>query len=167
MPFPKLKLFFLLTLFTSITLSSPALAKAVACTGISKKCTKNQTYDKTISNKVYSCYDCKQALCKDGGSGGLAGTKTTSVCTEKATTFQPITQDGQFIGGTRKLAPKTRPPSYLELKPELSTQREVNVPLAIETTKSKPLGTKGRGKGGPYGYGRPYGYTKKQQATKK
>lgn len=69
-----------------------------ACAGISEKCTKDKPYDKTISGTSYSCYDCKQALCKDGGKGGLAGTKTSSVCTEKASTFEPASQDDLFRG---------------------------------------------------------------------
>lgn len=78
-----------------------------ACAGVSEKCTADVTYDKTINGTIYSCYDCKQALCKDGGNGGLSGTKTSSVCTEKATTFQPIPIDDLFRGND-VLAPKPR-----------------------------------------------------------
>lgn len=102
------KAIIILTLLISLALPLTSSAKNQACTGISQKCTKDALYDKTIGGKVYSCYDCKQALCKDGGNGGLAGTKTSSVCTEKATTFQPISQDGQFQGGADKLAPKAK-----------------------------------------------------------
>lgn len=92
----------------TILWSAPAWAKDEACAGISEKCTADVTYDKTINGTIYSCYDCKQALCKDGGNGGLSGTKTSSVCTEKATTFQPIPIDDLFRGNDR-LAPKPRP----------------------------------------------------------
>jgi len=108
MNYHRQKVIITLTLLISITLPHTGSAKNEACTGISQKCTKDTLYDKTIDGRVFSCYDCKQALCKDGGNGGLAGTKTSSVCTEKATTFQPISQDGQFQGGTDKLAPKAK-----------------------------------------------------------
>lgn len=108
MSYQRQKVIITLTLLVSITLPHSSSAKNEACTGISLKCTKDTLYDKTISDRIYSCYDCKQALCKDGGNGGLAGTKTSSVCTEKATTFQPISQDGQFQGGADKLAPKAK-----------------------------------------------------------
>jgi hypothetical protein len=88
--------------------SVPASAKDAACAGISEKCTTDVTYDKTIGGTVYSCYDCKQALCKDGGNGGLSGTKTSSVCTSKATTFQPIPID-DLVRDNDRLAPKPRP----------------------------------------------------------
>lgn len=84
-----------------------------ACAGISEKCTKDKPYDKTIGGKAYSCYDCKQALCKDGGNGGLAGTKTSSVCTEKATTIEPVSQDDQFRGkASGTVAPTEIAPAY-------------------------------------------------------
>lgn len=105
-------LFFLLT-----SLPVAAIAADEACTGVTKKCTPEKPYDKTINGAAYSCYDCKQALCKDGGNGGLSGTATSSVCTEKATTFQPISLDDQFRGGDT-LAPKatsrTRPGSAVD-----------------------------------------------------
>lgn len=88
--------------------SLPALSKDEACAGISEKCTAGVRYDKTINGTIYSCYDCKQALCKDGGNGGLSGTKTSSVCTSKATTFQPISIDN-LVRDNDRLAPKPRP----------------------------------------------------------
>nr|MDQ3038857.1 hypothetical protein [Pseudomonadota bacterium] len=91
-----------------ILLSAPASAADDACAGVSEKCTADVTYDKTIGGTIYSCYDCKQALCKDGGNGGLSGTKTSSVCTEKATTFQPIQID-DLVRGNDRMAPKPRP----------------------------------------------------------
>lgn len=84
-----------------------AWSKDEACAGISDKCTTEVTYDKTIEGTVYSCYDCKQALCKDGGKGGLSGTKTSSVCTPKATTFQPI-QINDRMPGNNRLAPEPK-----------------------------------------------------------
>lgn len=95
-------------LLVAIMFSAPASAKDDACAGISEKCTTDVTYDKTIGGTNYSCYDCKQALCKDGGNGGLSGTKTSSVCTEKATTLQPTPINDRFRGSDR-LAPKPRP----------------------------------------------------------
>jgi hypothetical protein len=86
--------------------STDTAAKAEACAGISEKCTKDVLYDKTIGGTVYSCYDCKQALCKDGGTGGLAGTKTSSVCTEKATVFVPIDDDDLATDAPSELAPE-------------------------------------------------------------
>lgn len=94
-------------LLTLVTVPIMASAADEACAGVTQKCTKDKTYDKTINGSVYSCYDCKQALCKDGGNGGISGTATSSVCTEKATTFQPISLDRQSRGG-ETLAPKTR-----------------------------------------------------------
>lgn len=90
----------------ALLLSTEALAKPEACTGVSQKCTKDVLYDKTIGGSVYSCYDCKQALCKDGGTGGLAGTKTSSVCTEKATVFVPIDDDDLANDAPTELAPE-------------------------------------------------------------
>jgi len=78
----------------------------VACEGISQKCTKDILFDKTIGGTVYSCYECKQALCKDGGTGGLAGTKTSSVCTEKPTGFVPINEDDLAYDAPTELAPE-------------------------------------------------------------
>jgi hypothetical protein len=69
-----------------------------ACDGISEKCTEDKPYPKKIGGKAHSCYDCKQAMCKDGGKGGLAGTKTESYCTPKATTYEPVSQDDLFRG---------------------------------------------------------------------
>lgn len=86
--------------------STELLAKPEACAGISEKCTTDVLYDKSIGGTVYSCYDCKQALCKDGGSGGLAGTSTSSVCTEKATSFTPITDDDLANDAPTELAPE-------------------------------------------------------------
>jgi len=91
-------------------LSNAVRAVPAACAGVSQKCTKDTTYDKTIGGTIYSCYDCKQALCKDGGTGGLAGTKTTSVCTEKATTFTPLTDDDLANDAPDVLAPENDPP---------------------------------------------------------
>jgi hypothetical protein len=85
--------------------SVPAMAKDEACAGVTQKCTQDEPYEKTIGGLIYSCYDCKQTLCKDGGNGGIAGTATSSVCTEKATTFRPISRDDQSRGGDR-LAPR-------------------------------------------------------------
>jgi hypothetical protein len=87
-----------------------AIAKAKACTGIPKKCTKDVLYDKTIGGTVYSCYDCKQALCNEGTNGEvLAGTKTESVCTEKATTFTPISDDDSSYDTAIEAAPEAYP----------------------------------------------------------
>ena len=71
---------------------------------------KDVLYDKTIGGTVYSCYDCKQALCNEGTNGEvLAGTKTESVCTEKATTFTPISDDDSTYDNTFEAAPETYP----------------------------------------------------------
>lgn len=95
-------------LLLSLASASSVPAANKACSGISKKCTTDTTYDKTIGTTVYSCYDCKQALCKDDGNGGISGTSTSSVCTEKATTFQPMPAGGQLDGPDR-MAPKPGP----------------------------------------------------------
>ena len=89
--------------------STAATAKPEACTGISKKCTKDVLYDKDIGGTTYSCYDCKQAVCKDGGDGGLAGTETTSVCTEKSTSFTPISDDDSSYDAPFEAAPENDP----------------------------------------------------------
>lgn len=113
----------------AILLWAPAWAKDEACAGISEKCTADVTYDKTIDGTVYSCYDCKQALCKDGGNGGLSGTKTSSVCTEKATTFQPIPMDDLFRGKDG-LAPKPRPKPFpgSDQRPRSNTRDAIAAP---------------------------------------
>jgi hypothetical protein len=103
-------LFPLLALMTAIAFSGAVSAKPEACTGVTEKCTKDTLYDKTIGGTIYSCYDCSQALCKDGGTGGLAGTKTSSVCTEKATTFTPIDDDDLANDAPSELAPETGQP---------------------------------------------------------
>lgn len=56
--------------------------KPSACAGVEKVCTKNQTYDKTIEGKEYSCYDCSQTLCSGGGNS-IVGSQSSSVCAEK------------------------------------------------------------------------------------
>lgn len=78
----------------------PAVVMATdeACAGVTRKCTRDQTYEKTIDGSTYSCYDCRQALCKDGGNGGISGTATSSVCTVKNTTFRPMSLDDQARG---------------------------------------------------------------------
>ena len=77
---------FLMTVLLFSIYSNVVFSKPVACTGISKKCTKDITFDKTIDGKAYSCYECKQTLCKSGGSGGIAGSQTSSVCELKTST---------------------------------------------------------------------------------
>lgn len=104
----RLLAFTALVVLMSMASSSPALAASKACNGISKKCTADKPYDKTIDGTAYSCYDCKQALCKNGGSGGLSGTSTSSVCTEKPRASQPTTTESQFNGHER-MAPERRP----------------------------------------------------------
>lgn len=64
--------------------------KPVACTGVSKQCTKDQRTDKTIDGQAFSCYQCKQTVCKSGGSGPIAGTETTTVCESKAATGRAL-----------------------------------------------------------------------------
>lgn len=115
-------------LLTSLPIT--ANAKNEACAGITQKCTKDNTYDKTIDGKAYSCYNCKQTLCKDGGNGGIAGTATTSVCTEKATTFQPISTD-DHVNAADTLAPKPaalkRPGNAMDPRSNIGTAPD-NVP---------------------------------------
>jgi len=68
-----------------LTMSPLVLAtKPAACTGVAKTCTKNDRFDKTIDGQAYSCYECKQVVCKSGGSGPIAGTETSSVCESKS-----------------------------------------------------------------------------------
>jgi|GEM_PF-3591462 len=57
--------------------------KPVACTGVKKQCDKDVRTDKTIDGQAFSCYECKQTVCKSGGSGPIAGTETTTVCESK------------------------------------------------------------------------------------
>ncbi len=106
MNFYRLAAVTILAFAASALLSTEAWAKPEACAGVSQKCTKDVLFDKTIGGTVYSCYECKQALCKDGGSGGLAGTKTSSVCTEKATVFIPIDDDDLANDAPTELAPE-------------------------------------------------------------
>lgn len=89
--------------------STAAIAAPEACTGISKKCTKDVLYDKDIGGTTYSCYDCEQVLCKDGGNGGLGATEKSSVCTEKTTSFTPISDDDSSYGAPFEAAPETDP----------------------------------------------------------
>lgn len=125
-----------LLLAVAFSASHAVAAADEACAGISQKCTADKPYDKTIGGTVYSCYDCKQALCKDGGSGGLSGTKTSSVCTEKATTFQPISLDGQSrSAGDQQLTPKPRP------RPTPGGQRRVRNEAADPRATSTPADT--------------------------
>lgn len=138
MKFHRLKVIVGITLLSSLILSSPISAKPEACKGVSEKCTKDKLYDKTIGGTIYSCYNCKQALCKDGGNGGLAGSSTKSVCTEKATTFQPISQDGQFNGGSNKLAPKAKPPSRIGLQQKLGTSPKANKAISKKSANALP-----------------------------
>ncbi len=89
---------FILFIITSLLFFVPVSANQNACKGVSQKCNKDALYDKIIDKTIYSCYDCKQSLCSDGGAGKLSGTNTTSVCTEKLTTT--IDRAGQ--GKSRK-----------------------------------------------------------------
>lgn len=120
-----------------------------ACAGVTQKCTKDITYDKTIGSSTYSCYDCKQALCKDGGNGGLSGTETTSVCTEKATTFRPISLDDQSRGGDT-LAPKPRanPLPGSDQRPSKNT-REAKAAPEIPLRDPRKIRVSGRGSSPP------------------
>lgn len=69
--------------FVSSAYSAPVNpALNAACDGVSKK-KKGGSYDKTIDGKAYSCQKYTQTLCKNGGSGAIAGTSTTTECTEK------------------------------------------------------------------------------------
>lgn len=97
-----------LLVFVLAALPVTAIAKNEACAGVSKKCTTDKTYDKTIKGKKYSCYDCTQAMCKDGGDS-ISGTATSSVCTEKASTFQPISTNDQFRGSDTMAPTRTAP----------------------------------------------------------
>lgn len=78
----------ILTAIVAMLVFSPfAFSKPKACEGISKKC--GDAYDKTIKGGLYSCVKCSQALCKNGGKGGLAGTETKTTCTsKKPSTFE-------------------------------------------------------------------------------
>ena len=69
--------------------------KPVACVGVSKKCNKDVRTDKTIEGQVYSCYECKQTVCKSGGSGPIAGTETSSVFESKGPTSRSLFGDQQ------------------------------------------------------------------------
>ncbi len=128
MGFCRSKLSKLLILFVLFTFSVIASAKPEACKGVSEKCTKDTLYDKTIGGSVYSCYDCKQALCKDGGEGGLAGTKTSSVCTEKASTFTPITNDDVAHDAPTELAPQSGQTPASGIRPRSFTSELVVIP---------------------------------------
>lgn len=126
-------------LFLLVLSSLPiaVMAKNAACAGITKKCTKDTTYDKTIDGTIYSCYDCTQTLCTNGGTGGIAGTATSSVCTSKATTFQSISTDDQLRGGDT-LAPKSatpkRPRSVEDPRRKLDT-----APDHVSPQKTRPV----------------------------
>jgi hypothetical protein len=138
----------ILLLLAAISIPGMALAADDACAGISQKCTTDTTYDKTIGGTVYSCYDCKQALCKDGGNGGLSGTKTSSVCTEKATIFQPLSQDGKFGGaGDQHLAPEPKPQATPGGKRRLRS--EAANPQAVPTPAVRDQGKRRRNSRNP------------------
>lgn len=128
-------------LFALACMPITATAADEACTGITQKCTKDKTYDKTINGSIYSCYDCTQALCKDGGNGGLSGTATSSVCTEKATTFQLIPLDDQERG-VDTLAPKprasTRPGSTVDPRAERFDEADALFGRRMQANDEKP-----------------------------
>ncbi len=98
-----------------LAFSSPAMAEAKACEGISKKC--GDAYDKTIGGSPYSCVKCKQALCKNGGKGGLAGTEITKTCTpKKSSTLEPPAgvRSGLKMAPVRGIS--TPPPGKIPMK---------------------------------------------------
>lgn len=114
-----------------------AIAENKACAGITKKCTKDTTYDKAIDGTVYSCYDCTQTLCKNGDGDLISGTATTSVCTSKATTFRPLSTDDQFRGSDT-LAPKPTSPK----RPGRTMDPRTNVgaaPDSLAPRKARPV----------------------------
>ncbi len=70
-------------------------AKPKACAGVSKTCTTDVRFDKTIEGEIYSCYECKQVVCKSGGSGPIAGTETSTVCETKTPTGKALIRSQQ------------------------------------------------------------------------
>ncbi len=70
-------------------------ALPVACQGVSKKCTQDVRFDKTIEGQAYSCYECTQTVCKSGGSGPIAGTEISTVCESKGPTSRAMIQTQQ------------------------------------------------------------------------
>ncbi len=109
---------------------SPMLqaAKPAACTGVSKTCTENDRFDKTIDGQEYSCYSCKQVVCKSGGSGPIAGTETSSVCESKAPSGRALIRtrnelqfdEADAIFGKRTEVKGAHP------KPQTTTKRSAN-----------------------------------------
>lgn len=117
----------ILVAFTWIMLPATVLAKPVACSGVSAKCT---TSDKTIGGKEYSCEVCKQTVCN---GDKIAGTETTSVCTETAAApttsanpYNSVRGAGRVSVGKRHLAdPITRPSSRNQNKNAVSAQTTI------------------------------------------
>ncbi len=117
------KFLLILILIVFAGLSTSVFSKPIACTGISKKCSKDKTYDKIIEGKTYSCYDCKQTMCSSNGSTHI-GTKTNSVCKEKSTTkrFINSSKNYHFNGGSNQISNKAKPPSSKKPKMGKKTQ---------------------------------------------
>ncbi|WP_154221961.1 hypothetical protein [Marinicella rhabdoformis] len=115
---------------------SPMLqaAKPAACTGVAKTCTENDRFDKTIDGQEYSCYSCKQVVCKSGGSGPIAGTETSSVCESKAPSGRALIstrQELQFdeadaIFGKKTEVKGAHPKPKTTSKHTTSTKRTAN-----------------------------------------
>lgn len=78
-----------------ITASATHAVKPEACDGVSQQCSKDARFDKTIEGQAYSCYECKQTVCKSGGSGPIAGTETSTVCESKTPAYRSLIQSQQ------------------------------------------------------------------------
>lgn len=131
----------LLALIIFVAFSNAVSAIPAACEGVTEKCTQDKPYDKSIGVTIYSCYDCKQATCKDRGKGGLAGTNTTSVCTAKATTFTPITEGILVNFAPDELAPENEQPEAqgTVMQPGTFTAELVIVPTKSCNAKNTSL----------------------------
>ena len=81
--------------FIMMTAPTAHAVKPKACDGVSQQCTKDIRTDKTIDGQAYSCYECKQTVCKAGGSGPIAGTETTTVWESKAPAYRSLIQAQQ------------------------------------------------------------------------
>ena len=88
----KIKTKIFMAAIVIITTAPTYAAKPVACADVSKQCTTDVRFDKTIEGAVYSCYECKQTVCKSGGSGPIAGTETSTVCESKAPSYKALIQ---------------------------------------------------------------------------
>jgi len=136
----------------SMIFSVTQAAAPKACQGVSKKCTKDQRFDKTIDGETFSCYKCTQTVCKSGGSGPIAGTETSTVCESKPVTGRALIesqQSTQFdeadaLFGKRTVVKEVDPPENTSESTVRKTKRSKKVEHKTNKTKKvKPNSKQG------------------------